>query len=219
MNEVEQSRQVLDLVIPNLQAKGYTVYLQPSAEFLPPFMKGYRPDAIALGSPDGPQKNLAIEIIVDGSKPKDKGRDVKRLFEGQSKWEWRVYYARPTGLRVKVSAMTRSTIETSIGDVAKLTGEGQSGPALLLAWATLEALGRMLLPKKLGRPQTPETLLEVLARDGYITPSEGDLLQSLAQARNHLVHGMLEQTVSEAELAKFIEVLKLLLTFVKEPAP
>jgi hypothetical protein len=41
----------------------------------------------------------------------------------------------------------------------------------------------------------------------------------LKQARNQLVHGMLEQTVSSADLANFIEVLKLLLTFVKQPAP
>jgi uncharacterized protein YutE (UPF0331/DUF86 family) len=97
--------------------------------------------------------------------------------------------------------------------------KGEADPPFLMAWTTLEALGRLLLPKKLGRPQTPETLLDVLAGDGYITPSEADLLRSLKQARNQLVHGMLEQTVSSAELAKFIEVLKLLLTFVKQPAP
>jgi uncharacterized protein YutE (UPF0331/DUF86 family) len=215
MNQVQQTRQVLDLLIPNLQAEGYTVYLQPTPQFLPPFMKGYVPDAIALGSLDG-QKNLAIEIIVDGSKPKEKRRDLKRLFEGQSKWERRLYYARPTALQIK--ATTKSVIETSISDVEKLIVEGRSGPALLMAWATLEGLGRLLLPKKLGRPQTPETLLDVLAGDGYVTPSEADLLRSLKQVRNHLVHGMLEQTVSSAEFAKFIEVLKLLLTFVKQPA-
>jgi uncharacterized protein YutE (UPF0331/DUF86 family) len=160
-------------------------------------------------------------MIVDGSvsKPTDKKHDLKRLFEGQNEWESRVYYAPSTNRQDTIPPTTKSAAAASIRDVEELIAEGRSGPALLMAWTTLEALGRLLLPKKLGRPQTPETLLDVLAGDGYVTPSEADLLRSLKQARNQLVHGMLEQTVSSAELAKFIEVLKLLLTFVKQPAP
>jgi uncharacterized protein YutE (UPF0331/DUF86 family) len=160
-------------------------------------------------------------MIVDGSvsKPADKKHDLKRLFEGQNEWESPVYYAPSTNRQDTIPPTTKSAAAASIRDVEELIAEERSGPALLMAWATLEGLGRLLLPKKLGRPQTPETLLDVLAGDGYVTPSEADVLRSLKQARNQLVHGMLEQAVSSAELAKFIEVLKLLLTFVKQPAP
>jgi len=159
-------------------------------------------------------------MIVDGSvsKPRNKTHNLKGLFEGQNEWESRVYYAPSTNRQDILPPTTESAAAASIREVEELIAEERSGAALLVAWATLEALDRLLLPKKLGRPQTPETLLDVLAGDGYVTPSEADLLRSLKQDRNQLVHGMLEQTVSSAELAKFIEVLKLLLTFVKQPA-
>jgi endodeoxyribonuclease RusA/REase_AHJR-like protein len=48
MNEVEQSRQVLDQLIRTSKRKGIR-YVHPSRDLLPPFMKGYAPDAIALG--------------------------------------------------------------------------------------------------------------------------------------------------------------------------
>jgi len=56
MNAFERSRQLIEQLIPRLEAEGYTVYLHPLPEFLPTFMKDYIPDAIALGPPNGSKK-------------------------------------------------------------------------------------------------------------------------------------------------------------------
>jgi REase_AHJR-like protein len=206
VNIVEESRQVLKQLVPRLEAEGYTVYLQPSRHLLPSFMEGYIPDAIALG----PNKNLAIEVIVEGPSSKPKADRIKHRFEEVKDWELRVYYVRPTNRTDALQAMTKETIDSSISSVETLVSEGETLAALLIGWATFEALGRALSPDKFARPQSPARLIEVLATDGLITPSEADFLRTLASARNELIHGILDQSVDMAQLSKFIDILKML---------
>lgn len=59
-------REVIDLVLPRLQAEGYEVYMHPSPSVLPSFMRSYRPDAIALKS----GKKVAVEVV----RPSDEDR-------------------------------------------------------------------------------------------------------------------------------------------------
>jgi uncharacterized protein YutE (UPF0331/DUF86 family) len=206
VNIVEESRQVLGRLVPQLEAEGYTVYLQPSRQLLPAFMEGYIPDAIALK----PKKNLAIEVIVEGSSSKLKEDRLMSRFEKTADWELRVYYVRPTERTDALQTMTKETINASIASVETLISEGQPQAALLIAWATFEALGRTLSPDEFARPQTPRRLIELLASDGFITPSEADVLRSLADIRNQLVHGQLNQTVDLIKLSKFVDFLKTL---------
>jgi uncharacterized protein YutE (UPF0331/DUF86 family) len=206
VNIVEQSRQVLRQLVPQLEAEGYTVYLEPSRQLLPSFMDGYIPDAIALK----PNKNLAIEVIVEGPSSRVKEDRVKRRFDSAKDWELRVYYVRPTDRRDALQAMTKETIDSSIESVGSLISDGKMLAALLIAWATFEALGRTLSPEKFAQPQSPSRLVEVLATDGFITPSEADVLRVIADVRNRSIHGNLDQNIDLNQLSKFVEILKTL---------
>jgi len=206
MNIVDEARQVLEQLVPQLQAEGYTVYLEPSRQLLPPFMEGYTPDAIALRR----DKNLAIEVIVEGPSSKANEDRLKRRFESRKDWELRFYYVRPAGRRDGLPAMANQTIDSSIESLEGLISSGQISAAVLMAWATFEALGRALSPDKFARPQTPARLIEVLAADGSVTPSEADLLRKLANSRNRLIHGTLNEKIDPAELTKFVAILKTL---------
>jgi hypothetical protein len=53
----------LHFMLTRLQEEGYSVFAQPSHAMLPTFLRGYRPDAIAL---------------KDGKKRRDRGRSVGR---------------------------------------------------------------------------------------------------------------------------------------------
>lgn len=203
MNVFEQSRQIIELLKPRLEADGYTVYLHPPRKLLPPFMGSYKPDAIALG----PRKKIAIEVIVEGEPAKEKEQNLKQLFEKSGEWELSVYYARPSAPLNKVAAASRSAIEDSIRSVEQLVSEGRLAPALLTAWGTFEALGRVLLPEKLAFPQSPARLVEVLATSGHVTPSEADVLRTIANRRNEAAHGALEMEVSPAELRDCVAIL------------
>jgi hypothetical protein len=212
MNVAEQSRQVIERLVPQLEADGYTVFVEPSRELLPPFMEGYVPDAIALG----PKKCLAIEIIVEGARPPERIEYLKRRFQNEAGWELRVYFARPAGSHAILQPQPKAAIEDSLRAVESLVTDGQAAPALLLAWGILEALGRALFPEKFAGPQTPARLVEVLAADGQITPSEADLLRKLARQRTQLIHGDLEVAADPGEVRSFVGVLKMLLASSQE---
>jgi uncharacterized protein YutE (UPF0331/DUF86 family) len=87
-------------------------------------------------------------------------------------------------------------------------------PALIMAWAALEAIGRALLPEKFGRPQTPERLVELLAHEGYLTPDEADTVRPLIELRNTAVHGALDSAVNEQSLGHFILILQKMAAYI-----
>jgi uncharacterized protein YutE (UPF0331/DUF86 family) len=198
---------VLENIVPQLEAEGYEVYSHPSAHLLPFFMQSYQPDAIALRE----DKKLAIEVIRKGS-PSAKNLDrLRDLLSGHRDWELRVYWISPSSTPKPIEQASAKDIEQAIKTIEQLASERLFAPALLMAWATLEGLGRALLSEKLLRPQTPGTLVEVLAGDGYVTPTEADRLRSLIAARNQIAHGGLQAKVGPKDIKSFLLVLNTLL--------
>lgn len=205
MREAEQSRQVIiEQLAPRLEADGYSVIFEPPRQMLPPFMEGYIPDAIAVG----PQKKIAIEVIVEGEAAKNKERDLKRLFENAKDWELNVYYVRPSAAKDQLSPPSMAAVDASIRSVEKLAADGATAPAALMCWAIFEALARLLSPDKFARAQPAAKLVETLAGGGYVTPSEADFLRKMARLRNELVHGDLEKRVASVDVLEFIAALK-----------
>jgi uncharacterized protein YutE (UPF0331/DUF86 family) len=204
-----QEAAVLENIVPQLEAEGYEVYSHPSAHLLPSFMQAYRPDAIALRD----DKKLAIEVIRKGS-PSVKNLDkLRELLAGRKDWELRVYWISPPNTPKPIERASARDIEQAIKTIEQLASESLFAPALLMAWATLEGLGRALLSEKLVRPQTPGTLVEVLAGEGYVTPTEADRLRTLIATRNQIAHGGLRAKVGSKDIKNLLSVLKALQKF------
>jgi uncharacterized protein YutE (UPF0331/DUF86 family) len=159
-------------------------------------------------------KKLAIEVLREGAPSNRRLDRLRELFSQHKDWELRVYWISPSSTSREIAGASRNVIEQSIEAVEELTADGRTAPALLMAWATFEAIGRAILPDKLQRPQPPGRLTEVLAAEGYITPNEADHLRHLAEGRNHLIHGGLETSVSDADIQRFVEVLKTMCKFI-----
>lgn len=206
MSTLSPEVELLENIVPKLEAEGYDVYLHPSAHLLPSFMQGYVPDAIALGSP----KNLAIEIKLENDRSNAQLDKIVERFRASKDWEFRVYWVRPTS-REPVKVVRREDIEASLNTIENMLSGSDLKSALLLAWATFEALGRALLPEKFVRPQTPGRLTEVLASEGYVTPSEAVVLRRLSGLRNRFIHGELTVSIDRADLKGFLAILRTLL--------
>jgi len=206
MNHEASEAALLDSVLPDLEAEGFEVFANPSPPILPPFMRGHSPDAIALRK----DKKLAIEVLREGVPSNRRLDKLRELFSQHKDWELRVYWVSPSNIRRAIEGASRNVIEQSIKAIEELTAGGRTRPALLMAWAIFEAIGRAILPNRLQRPQTPGRLIEVLAAEGHVTPTEADHLRRMAENRNHLIHGGLETSVPEADLQRFIDVLKTL---------
>jgi uncharacterized protein YutE (UPF0331/DUF86 family) len=133
--------------------------------------------------------------------------DLQSLFAGHDDWELRVFYASPIGSGKLPEIASVPEIKQSIQRVIDLKAAGHRLPALVMASATLEAVGRALLPDEFQRSQTPARLLEVLASKGYITPEEADTLRAASTIRNAFVHGELSSTVDQKVLDDFVAIL------------
>jgi len=204
---------VLENVLPELEADGFEVDARPAGHLLPSFMRTYVPDAIALRE----GRKLAIEVLSDEPSAKRKLAHIQELFSKQKDWELRVYWLSPNDRSQAVEAAPLESIDNAIESVHELAEEGRTAPAFLMAWSAFEALGRILLPEKFTRPQTPGRLVEVLAAEGQLTPTEADRLRHLVQVRNKLIHGGLQETVGTAELSDFVRVLRFLRGLAKSP--
>jgi|RhiMetdeSRZDD1v2_1073273.scaffolds.fasta_scaffold50892_2 uncharacterized protein YutE (UPF0331/DUF86 family) len=215
LSETRES-DVLEHLLPQYQADGYDVYVNPSPSILPPFMQGYRPDAIAVR----PDKKVAIEIVRSARTGSGKTEALQSLLADHPDWELRVVYVSPLSSQGALEIASQATIANAIQVVLELKDESRYLPALMMAWATLESIGRALLPDRFSRPQTPARLIEVLASEGYLAPDEADALRAFIPLRNAAVHGVLEPAIDEKQLKSLVGVLRNLVEFLpKETTP
>ena len=203
-------RYVLESLVPRYVAEGFDVFVHPSPSILPPFMQNDRPDAIAIS----PNRKITIELVRPSRSTDTKTKRLQQAIAQHQDWELRLFHAVPhTAEAIEVAS--RSSIARAIDRVVELKAAGQNGPALIMAWATLEAIARALLPEKFERPQIPGRLVEVLAHEGYITPQEADTLRPAISLRNEVVHGGLDSAVEAKLLDAFVDVLRTLANFVR----
>jgi REase_AHJR-like len=203
VTETTSEAAILRAVLPELEAEGYEVFLQPNEVLLPEFFLGYRPDAVALS----PKKNLAIEIARESPASRSKLQKLSSLLKDQPNWELRVFWVSPHNAKPDLSIQLTENVKASLREAQELWSGGHYGSSLLIGWATFEAICRILMPKAFARPQTPGRLIEVLANEGYATPDESDRLRPLAQLRNSFIHGSLDVRMDKNEIDFFLQFL------------
>jgi uncharacterized protein YutE (UPF0331/DUF86 family) len=197
---------MLDNLVPQLEAEGYEVYLQPPRSLLPSFMRDYIPDLVAFGTP----KNIAVEIKRPGTGTDKNLAGISAMFEGQEDWDLKIILMSPTSETKPLKPQSSKQIQEIIAEARTLSRNGHHRPALLIGWAIFEAIARILAERRFAKPQTPARLINVLAEEGFLTPSEFDELKILAEKRNRLVHGEIDTSVNEDEIKSFIKIIEML---------
>lgn len=206
MTPQEREAAILDRVRQELVSEGYEVVLQPNALLGPPFLQGIQPDALAFRS----DKNLVVEVATQGVATERKLQILQERLKGQEGWELRLIWASPGETAESLEPPTPSAIDDAINEIERLALHQHFGPALLLGWATLEALGRFLIPNALARPQSPARLLEFIASSGHLSPDKADEIRNLIRKRNRLIHGELQTFVSAEDVAVLLGALRVL---------
>jgi len=152
-----------------------------------------------------------VEILTASPRSDQRVSQLKAMLEGHDDWAFRVFWAPPATADKNLEAQRPSAVIQRIAEVRDLISTGHLDAALLLCWATFEAVGRIVAPAQFERPQPPARLVQVLAQEGHLTPSEADRLRHLAELRNAFIHGDLGIAVSAQDLETFIDVLETLL--------
>jgi uncharacterized protein YutE (UPF0331/DUF86 family) len=194
---------VLERLVPDLKSEGYDVFVHPNKQIVPSFLGAYAPDLIALRD----DKNLVIEIKQKSGRAENLLKDLAKRFEGQERWEFRVVWINPSESEDRLTLQSGDTISTRLKEISRLVDAGFVDSAMLMAWATFEAIGRKLMPKEFARPQSPGRLVQVLAQEGHITPDEGDVLRQLVDMRNRFIHGELTVEISQPQVEAFAKIL------------
>jgi hypothetical protein len=189
-------RRILALLRYRYEAEGFTFIEYPDRRNLPTFMEGYQPDAVALGD----DKSIAIEVDVHGDPAKQSNSgEIARRFRRQKGWELRVVY----GAHVhdeRFEVPTAEQIRKNIEEAEALLAQGHPRAALVLGWATIEAIARTLNPDlPTFGPRTTAAALELLEHLGRLGFEEADELRKLSPLREKVVHGDFQTAITAAE--------------------
>lgn len=185
-----------------LKEDGYSVVLDPPPSSLPAELRAIRPDAIALGK----KPYLVIEVAREGTESAARVERIQRAIQGDPEWQLHLVFNRGD-VSEALAAARISDIRKAIGGIRE-TARSDTRAALVVCWACLEALSRVIAPKDFGRPQTPSRIVERLAAAGYVVPSDAKFLRQMALKRNAFVHGELAADVAAGDIKRFIGVLE-----------
>lgn len=197
-----RGRDFLQSLMPGYEADGFSVFINPPRRMLPSFMRGYQPDAIAIKE----DSKIAIEIKRDAAQQGARIEEIRKLFGEHPEWELRLYYIPNLPDSEEIQAPAIPEIDTALAEADQLKRASHLGAALMVAWAALEAASRAVLPEYLARPQAANRLIEILASEGMVTPSEADNLRNTLRLRNAVSHGHFAVQITETAIDEVISV-------------
>lgn len=195
---VEADVNPMDRVREAYLKQGFRFVEHPGTEELPPFFSGYRPDAVALKT----GQNVAIQFTQ--SRRDQHGltfEEISRLFIGQPDWRFVVSHggAVTQGASVLTPA-SEASIRKQLKELQELGRQGQRRAAFVMGWSLLEAALHRVDEDAAHRPCKPGTVIESLARLGYLSPEREMQLRPLTLLRNRIVHGDITAEPSVEEL-------------------
>jgi hypothetical protein len=192
--------------------QGYNVVRSPSQDQLPSFLRGFRPDAIAIGQ----SPSLVIEVVRKRSDAGDSQiHRLNGLFGNRPDWRLEVVYLSQD--EDKLAQVGRSQIREAIKQARLVCGINPR-PGLLWAWSTLEAITRELEPELAARQLMGLSMVDVLVSNGHISQIEGKNLRELARMRNMLAHGQVDSEPEAAEIGFLLDLLENLASLVSDLA-
>jgi hypothetical protein len=177
----------------------------PNPADLPPFLKGYRPDALALGK----GKSIAIEVKLRRDSTMERSlKAMRERFQGQPQWEFRVVY----GDEVEEEAIATPTpgeIEEQTSEAESLLAKNHTRAALVLGWAAIEGIARTINPDfPTSGLRTMLRALELLEHLGRLRFDQAQELRKLLPLRSKVVHGDFRTPITKAEVKPVLEAAR-----------
>lgn len=204
----EVERALLARLRPEYERKGYRFVAEPPERLLPPFLRGYRPDAIALKGDGG----AIIEVTRrQGDQAVDELAAISKEVSSHSGWEFHVVFAGddPNGDAVRFTP-AKADVERELAAVQALIDAGHIRAALVMAWAAFEAVARAqpIDDDEAPKHRTPLQVVERLAMYGFLEPDTARRLRACAKLRNAVVHGDFSVDVTAEAVARLMSAIR-----------
>lgn len=204
-----QTQRLLGSLKKDADRHGWTFHAPPPKAMIPDFAEDYEPDALMI-TPEG---GVMIAITTRSSLARNaRLAEIAQRVSEQPGWSFRVFYANTSD--PPEPAAPPSTVEeiaSGITEVRALDETGHERAALVMGWATLEAIARLVMDRHgidQARPLSPIQAVQVLVQEGYLDDEDAGRLRSLARVRNEIVHGRLGTAISRKDVTGLIANLE-----------
>jgi uncharacterized protein YutE (UPF0331/DUF86 family) len=202
MTATTAESRVLALLRRRYEDEGFTFIEYPNSVDLPPFLEGYRPDAVALGD----KKSIAIEVKLRRTPDVEKQlRALSERFEGHTDWEFRVVYGDELEVE-SYSVPTTQQIEAHLSEAESLLAGNHSRAAFVLSWAAIEALARAV--NQAPRVANSRQAIESLEHMGRLSFREAAELRKLLPLRSKIVHGDFGARISAEQVRRVLRAAR-----------
>jgi hypothetical protein len=212
MDTEQGLRQVAD----KYAQQGYQVILRPGPGELPPFAKGFQVDILArrgaMNSVIQVKRSLQ-EVSADANMSR-----LAEITNAQPGWRFDFVILEaenPTQREIRgAKELSDEDINQALIDAEQLVHAGFLRPAMLSAWAALEATMRRRLRaagEAAGWGTLPRPMLSELYSAGTISASEFPQLERMYQMRNQIVHGFASSTIDAGDVKLLTDTARRLL--------
>ena len=199
----ETEAQLVARIAKQYASDGYQVYLNPKPAELPFELGSYRPDIIAMKSPDD---GFVVEVKSRASKVSvDQFRQISETINAHKGWRFILYTSDDLGESTAGQMPERRALSWSQIRARESTGESllesnEYEAAFLTLWGSLEAAMRQRA-QQMAIPidQFPTTsLINQLYSQGELSMKQFDKARELMNIRNQLAHGFQTTNVERA---------------------
>jgi hypothetical protein len=190
------------------EQRGYTFIAHPTHDLVPPFLRGYRPDALAISD----KGSIVIEVKAARSSAAEKSLSrIAQLIAEQPNWKFEVYYGGDF-TRPVYERPDRNEILQLVNEVRRLANAGFERAAIVMGWAALEAIARALRTESesASAPMIPSAIVEWLVSGGHVDAATGRILRHMVRTRNAIVHGDQKVEMHGHELLVLVSTLEAL---------
>ena len=200
-------------------SKGYNVVIEPESDQLPDFLANYRPDIVARGY----EETVIVEVKSRSSLAKSAYlRDIAQIVKQHPGFKFELVITNPDEgmlFTQRTITLSKADITKTIEELDELSKSDHSEASLLLAWATAEAVLRLLAQKEEIplRGYAPLYLLKQLVTYAVISKEEYDSLLRIMKVRNALAHGFKTEEFDPKLLQELIEMIQHLLPSIPDP--
>jgi len=169
---------------------GYDVVEQPRGDSLPPFLRGFAPDLIAMKDDD----RAVVEIkTAEGLRGSNEIKELAAAIDAHAGWRFELI-SLGTRKDAASAGVSEDSLEQLLASPLTAYDSGRRDLALIYLVSVLDELVRDVAVRYRikGRDRSARAVISELAFQGIIDGATADVLDRAWDRRNAIVHGRIE---------------------------
>jgi uncharacterized protein YutE (UPF0331/DUF86 family) len=190
------------------RGKGYAVRVQPLADDLPPFLKEFEPDVVAIS----PTESVVAQVRSASRFDAEENYKLAETIERTPGWRFEVFFVNPPvapDIPAQEDLADDEQVNRMLENAETLSKEGHIEAAGLIAYSALETILRRRAQSAAPQVerQSSARVLNQFYELGTLNPQTFEKLYQLMQFRNAVAHGF-EPRAAAPSIPEMIEEIR-----------